>query len=152
LRGVRGGQFTHLEAAVAGGFSPRLDGLDVRFDDLGVLRAAAGEPFPDERLEVLDSHLDELGDRADDDHIGRARVVDRLGDLVDRYAEAAPAAFTQVEILGVVDNDPALAELENVVVVGVPVERHQDVEVVALALHRVGGDPHLGPGRAAEDL
>ena len=140
-----------LEAGALDLLNAELQRLDVGVDDLLVVVATAGEALADEVLEVLGGHPAERGDRADHDHVGRARVAGGARQLVDGDADGA-AVGLEVDVLGVVDQHAAVTQFGDVALVGLAVEHHEDVEGVAVMLDRIGGDAGLRPGGAALDL
>ena len=144
------------EAALGGMLAAQFDGLDVGPDDLVVVGAAAAEPFFDEALQVLLGHVDQVGQSADDHHVGGPVVAGGAGQFVDGHSDdpgfARGCKFLEVPVIGVVDDDPAVPDFPAMGLVGFPVECHQDIDIIACAEDGRIGDAGLGPGGSAQDL
>ena len=87
VRRVRRRQVAQHETALGGVLPAQPHGLDVGGNNLVVVVAAAPEPGLDEILQVLLRHMHQLGQRADDDHVGGAVVARGAGQRVDGEAE-----------------------------------------------------------------
>jgi hypothetical protein len=124
---------------------------DVAFDDLLVAGPPAAPALLDVALDRRQVDAGHLRDGADQDDRRRQRVARLARHLVGGEAERPPRLL-QFELLGVVDDDAALAQLLDVVVVGVAVLRDQDVQVVARRQDRLAGDASLAPRGSAFDL
>ena len=124
---------------------------DVAVDDCLVARSPARPALGDERLDGAQVDAGHLRDGADEDDGGRQRVAGLARHLVGREAQRATRVL-DLELLGVEDDDAALAEVLDVVVVGVAVLRDQDVQVVTRREDRLARDARLTPGGAALDL
>ena len=123
----------------------------VGFDYLLVVRTPARESLGDEILKNPLVNVDQIGERAHDDHVGGAGVAGGAGELVELHPEAF-AVRLQLEFAGVVDDDAAFGDFAAMGFVGVFVEGDQHVKLVAGAEHLVSGDARLRPRRPSPDL
>ena len=138
------------EAAFGSVLASQAHSFDVGGNDFVVIVAAATEAGFDEVFQVLLGHVDELGEGADDDHVGGPVVAGGAGQGVDGQAEGPGVGHG--EVVGVINNNPAVAHFFGVGFVGFLVESDQHVHLVAGAQYGLGTDSGLGPSGAAENL
>ena len=106
-----------------------------------------------EVLQELEGHVDELGEAAHDDHVGRSGLPRLLGELVEGNADATVGGVSRVGSDGGIEEDhTAFADLDTMLLVRMRVERDEYVDGVAGAEDGETGDSGLGPGRATEYL
>ena len=96
-------------------------------------------------------HVHEVGNGAQNDHVGGPGVAGGLGELVDAHAEAL-AVVLQLEVLGVVDDYAALSHLVEMRFVGLFIEGHQHVQFIAIAEDWRSGDAGLSERGPSHDL
>ncbi len=116
--------------------------------------------FADERLDDRDIHLQQGRERADVhdvlEQLALARIAPgRIADFGQRHADdvdvvAKPGARHRLAV--VVKEIAAGADLGNVLVPGLRVHRHHQVDAAAPAQPATLADPHLVPGRQALDV
>ena len=99
-----------VEAAIGCLIAAQGEGLDVGFDYLLVVVAAPGEALDNEFLQVFVRHVDQPGYCPDDDHVGCPVIACGAGQLLNGHSEAA-AVVLQLELVGVVDDYAAVADL-----------------------------------------
>ena len=125
----------------------QVQGLQVGLDD-GV---PSLEPDLHEVGEVLLGHVDQVGQGAHEDHVGRTGLARPFRQRVEGNADG-PEALPVGLYSGVVEDHAAVPHLGAVLLVGLVIECHQDVDVVTGAQDGVRGDARLGPGGAPQDL
>ena len=96
-------------------------------------------------------HINQVGQRAHDDHVGGAVISGGAGQLFHRQPEGPGVAF-QLELRGVEDDNAVFPHFCGVVVVGFLVESHQHINVIPGGKYGVNGNAGLCPGGAAQNL
>ena len=138
------------ETAFGSVLAAEVHGLNVGGDNGVVIVPAPAEPGFHEVVQVFLGHMHQLGQGADDYHIGGPVVAGGTGEGIDGQAERAGIGHR--EIIRVVDDYAAVAHFLGVGFVGFLVEGNQDIHLVAGAQDGRGANSGLGPGGAAENL
>ena len=127
------------------------DRHDVRPDDFIIAGPAPGEPLGHELVQVVLGHVHQVGQGADNHHVGGPVVSSGARQLVHGQTKG-PRVSLQIELVGVEDDHSVFPHLAYVGVVGFLVKGHQNVHVVAGAEHGIDGHTDLGPSGATLNL
>ncbi len=129
----------------------------VQVDQLGLALELLGQKVVD----GLEVEAEQRGQRADIDDVleelalARDRAVHRVGELGQRHAQHRHVAAQLLagERLGrIVEHVAAAFDLGDVLVPGLRVHQHREVDAAAAPEPALARDPHLVPGRQALDV